>query len=126
MNINAQAQQNSSIKNTAPILQTTNLTNLTTPQNNTITINANEPKTVFDSVFNLGQKLITTGKAKFSDYASAAFDVAKGFLKESSWLKNSSSVLARAASSALEADTCLLYTSPSPRDRTRSRMPSSA
>ena len=24
------------------------------------------------------------------------------------------------------ADTCLLYTSPSPRDRTRSRMPSSA
>ena len=25
-----------------------------------------------------------------------------------------------------EADTCLLYTSPSPRDRTRSRMPSSA
>ena len=27
---------------------------------------------------------------------------------------------------ALSADTCLLYTSPSPRDRTRSRMPSSA
>ena len=26
----------------------------------------------------------------------------------------------------LEADVCLLYTSPSPRDRTRSRMPSSA
>ena len=26
----------------------------------------------------------------------------------------------------LEPDTCLLYTSPSPRDRTRSRMPSSA
>ena len=26
----------------------------------------------------------------------------------------------------LRADTCLLYTSPSPRDRTRSRMPSSA
>ena len=25
-----------------------------------------------------------------------------------------------------ESDTCLLYTSPSPRDRTRSRMPSSA
>ena len=25
-----------------------------------------------------------------------------------------------------QADTCLLYTSPSPRDRTRSRMPSSA
>ena len=27
---------------------------------------------------------------------------------------------------ALKAKTCLLYTSPSPRDRTRSRMPSSA
>ena len=26
----------------------------------------------------------------------------------------------------LEAESCLLYTSPSPRDRTRSRMPSSA
>ena len=29
-------------------------------------------------------------------------------------------------SSTSELDTCLLYTSPSPRDRTRSRMPSSA
>ena len=28
--------------------------------------------------------------------------------------------------SELEVDNCLLYTSPSPRDRTRSRMPSSA
>ena len=28
--------------------------------------------------------------------------------------------------SALQVETCLLYTSPSPRDRTRSRMPSSA
>ena len=27
---------------------------------------------------------------------------------------------------AVPAETCLLYTSPSPRDRTRSRMPSSA
>ena len=26
----------------------------------------------------------------------------------------------------MQSDTCLLYTSPSPRDRTRSRMPSSA
>ena len=31
-----------------------------------------------------------------------------------------------AISTALLAGTCLLYTSPSPRDRTRSRMPSSA
>ena len=32
----------------------------------------------------------------------------------------------RAVASAAAADACLLYTSPSPRDRTRSRMPSSA
>ena len=30
------------------------------------------------------------------------------------------------SSATLNANTCLLYTSPSPRDRTRSRMPSSA
>ena len=30
------------------------------------------------------------------------------------------------ALSAAQAEICLLYTSPSPRDRTRSRMPSSA
>ena len=33
---------------------------------------------------------------------------------------------APAAATAAEGETCLLYTSPSPRDRTRSRMPSSA
>ena len=33
---------------------------------------------------------------------------------------------ARAAFPRKEASPCLLYTSPSPRDRTRSRMPSSA
>ena len=34
--------------------------------------------------------------------------------------------LIAANAALLEPDTCLLYTSPSPRDRTRSRMPSSA
>ena len=33
---------------------------------------------------------------------------------------------ARGVSSLIQKDSCLLYTSPSPRDRTRSRMPSSA
>ena len=33
---------------------------------------------------------------------------------------------ARIVSTVIEFDVCLLYTSPSPRDRTRSRMPSSA
>ena len=32
----------------------------------------------------------------------------------------------RESPAPIRADTCLLYTSPSPRDRTRSRMPSSA
>ena len=35
-------------------------------------------------------------------------------------------VLAALAGAVLAPGTCLLYTSPSPRDRTRSRMPSSA
>ena len=35
-------------------------------------------------------------------------------------------VIARRGSGITESFTCLLYTSPSPRDRTRSRMPSSA
>ena len=34
--------------------------------------------------------------------------------------------LAKAAQFSMRASNCLLYTSPSPRDRTRSRMPSSA
>jgi len=35
-------------------------------------------------------------------------------------------VTARLSAESCKPDTCLLYTSPSPRDRTRSRMPSSA
>ena len=35
-------------------------------------------------------------------------------------------VLAKITALAQQGDICLLYTSPSPRDRTRSRMPSSA
>ena len=34
--------------------------------------------------------------------------------------------LDRPKANAIDVKTCLLYTSPSPRDRTRSRMPSSA
>ena len=105
MNISFQAQQQNN--STTQHLTALSNTSINKQQNPTTSILANtnsQPKTVFESVFNLGQKLITTGKAKFSDYASAAFDLAKGFLKESSWLQNSSSVLARAAGSALEAD----------------------
>ena len=41
-------------------------------------------------------------------------------------LKDMLQVKAAAAVDASKLDVCLLYTSPSPRDRTRSRMPSSA
>ena len=47
------------------------------------------------------------GDASYVEPASSAFDAQQSFISE---LPN----------------TCLLYTSPSPRDRTRSRMPSSA
>ena len=102
MNISFQPQQQ---QNNSPIPQhsTIFLPQGQQNQQTTATI-ASEPKTVFESVFNLGQKLVSGGKAKFSDYAGVGFDLAKGFLKESSWLKNSNSVLARAASSALEAN----------------------
>ena len=41
-------------------------------------------------------------------------------------LRSQATVAANSAAVAQAADICLLYTSPSPRDRTRSRMPSSA
>ena len=44
-----------------------------------------------------------------------------GFQPDWVWIKNRS-----ATESHRIHDACLLYTSPSPRDRTRSRMPSSA
>ena len=44
--------------------------------------------------------------------------------KSNTWIKKCSNVLS--SRTAMELRGCLLYTSPSPRDRTRSRMPSSA
>ena len=42
------------------------------------------------------------------------------------YLDENKEVLLRTHTSPVQIRTCLLYTSPSPRDRTRSRMPSSA
>ena len=101
MNISFQSQQQNN-----PVIQ--NLTQPVASQQSAATSilpsNTNEPKTVFDSLFNLGQKLATGGKAKFNDYAEVAFSLAKNYLSESSWLKNSSSVLARATNTALQAN----------------------
>ena len=48
--------------------------------------------------------------------AGALYDKFEGFVND----------LTKVGKKMDEAKTCLLYTSPSPRDRTRSRMPSSA
>ena len=47
-------------------------------------------------------------------------------MQDTFYLKDSTTQLLRTHTSSVQARFCLLYTSPSPRDRTRSRMPSSA
>ena len=61
---------------------------------------------------------ITTGEYKALQYV---------MVDQKEWITNA--IQNRARTATLEIQniyTCLLYTSPSPRDRTRSRMPSSA
>ena len=66
---------------------------------------------------------------QFMDYAKVKFANANGSL---SWRDIDIDLLTdyvfdlRGKKSYRDSTTCLLYTSPSPRDRTRSRMPSSA
>ena len=52
--------------------------------------------------------------------------VAPGFINMLSWASATLLVDPRALSDVMQGVTCLLYTSPSPRDATLSRMPSSA
>ena len=66
---------------------------------------------------------------EFGDFEICAFEEDSG--KEHIALvlgkiENQENVLCRVHSECLTGDTCLLYTSPSPRDLTTSRMPSSA
>ena len=59
--------------------------------------------------------------------SDVSFDVKKGEIFCVMGLSGSGkSTLVRHINRLLEPTSCLLYTSPSPRDRTRSRMPSSA
>ena len=83
-------------------------------------------KTLFvDTVYERAHKLAQALQENYDrkGYASdTVFDIKEGrkYIKIS-MINNQESVHA-----FIDAKTCLLYTSPSPRDRTRSRMPSSA
>ena len=59
------------------------------------------------------------------NYSNRGFDIGQGF-QQSNWAR----IIIQGTSPEFEVsiypNPCLLYTSPSPRDRTRSRMPSSA
>ena len=63
-----------------------------------------------------GPVVFESGSDKIKSESESALGHVKAYLDDKSYI-----TLMR-----IEAHTCLLYTSPSPRDRTRSRMPSSA
>ena len=75
------------------------------------------------SAYELSQKL-HSGEISSVDLCTAYLDRIKKFEKDvQAWQFLDKKLLLEKAE---EADTCLLYTSPSPRDATLSRMPSSA
>ena len=71
---------------------------------------------------NIDAVLIATSTATHSDFIEKAAAAGKAILCE----KPVDLSLIRAKECLDKVSACLLYTSPSPRDRTRSRMPSSA
>ena len=73
------------------------------------------------------QTIVITGQ-NFDSGATALLVGSGGNITPTTSTINTSSqiTIVYSGSDAITTDTCLLYTSPSPRDRTRSRMPSSA
>src|SRR5665811_894247 len=67
---------------------------------------------------------VATAASKAADIVSAS--IASGTEEEGALIALQLAATVDAAAIATAEETCLLYTSPSPRDRTRSRMPSSA
>ena len=70
-----------------------------------------------ENLFSAGAGGALVGRVSASDYPPQALDVP---------LVGSFNAYSLEAIARAQPDLCLLYTSPSPRDRTRSRMPSSA
>ena len=97
------------------ILVTSAGTPVVTIVNNSITAIKSKALTANETTELLTQPLIVEGGKTFTIQSSTSdsFDVAISYLN----IKKEVTT---------ERQTCLLYTSPSPRDRTRSRMPSSA
>ena len=69
--------------------------------------------------------VISEIKSHFESIESRHFWIQER-LDQAARLANQHRYQADEIAEVLSANTCLLYTSPSPRDRTRSRMPSSA
>ena len=98
----------------------------------TLTIMHLSPRTFLSSILLLmcvvlsGQnRIIGLDLLHQNDQAEVPFEVEQGFIIVKIWL-NGVIPLRMIFDTGAENTICLLYTSPSPRDRTRSRMPSSA
>ena len=88
-----------------------------------------DPTTRIDSVVNLMGESVAEGRwtaAKKARIRSSRIDATGKLVDQILQLEQKPKVLVSASAVGIYGDPCLLYTSPSPRDRTRSRMPSSA
>ena len=74
----------------------------------------------------LGQVMLVNSRAQADLYARAGIDWARGVISADARSTNAYDSLGEAWAQPIAALPCLLYTSPSPRDRQKSRMPSSA
>ena len=96
---------------------------------------ARQPVKVPDGLADLVEALVIQRVVELLSMARKAGDAVTGYEKVKDWLvKGTAATLIQASDGSERGKTklhapdgaCLLYTSPSPRDRTRSRMPSSA
>ena len=93
---------------------------------NIITLNEQYPKINSLSIENGKIALLNNINKKFDTIDLKGATVIPGFIDSHFHLKNFGKRLNLIDLKNVQSIDCLLYTSPSPRDRTRSRMPSSA